>query len=135
VKEGDTLNDEREFQEHKRAFIDVTKELGINIPATRVEEKLRNIQARAQEHGVPMSEIEESNLRRGLQRASFSMKRMRLAALLPTAILNALSRRFDTPGAFTGEADGSSFWMDASYLRWTWGDRIKTRLRKRQGRR
>jgi hypothetical protein len=53
-----------------------------------------------------------------------------VAAILPARVLNALARRFDTPGAFTCDVPGSSFWLDASYLRWSWFDRIKT-ARKR----
>lgn len=59
------------------------------------------------------------------------MKKLWVAAvILPQPILRRLARRFDTPGAFELPELGSAFWMDASYLRWTLFDRIKT-ARKR----
>lgn len=60
------MNDEREFQNHKRDFIEALSELGIQLPEARVEEKLRHTQARAQEHGVSMSDVERENLRRAI---------------------------------------------------------------------
>jgi hypothetical protein len=41
------MSNEREYQSHKRDLIDAAKELGIHLPEGQVEEKLRNIQARA----------------------------------------------------------------------------------------
>jgi hypothetical protein len=59
--------DEREFRQHKQDFMEAAKELGLTIPEPQAEEKMRNLQARAQEHGVSMSAIERSNLRRALR--------------------------------------------------------------------
>jgi hypothetical protein len=58
------VTDEQEFQEHKRDFLAAAGELGLALSGSEVEEKLRNVQARAQEHDVSMREIERQNLRR-----------------------------------------------------------------------
>lgn len=61
------MSNEREFHNYKRDFIQATKELGLQLPQEQAEEKLRNLQARAQEHDVSMSDIEKANLRRVLR--------------------------------------------------------------------
>jgi hypothetical protein len=58
------VTDEQEFQEHKRDFLAAAGELGLALSGSEVEEKLRNVQARAHEHDVSMREIERQNLRR-----------------------------------------------------------------------
>jgi hypothetical protein len=53
------------------------------------------------------------------------MKKLRVASLLSQWLLSRLARRFDTPGAFEGSIEGSSFWMDASYHKWCRCDQRK----------
>ena len=60
------MTDDQEFQQHKRDFLAAAAKLGLDLPDADVEEKLRNTQARAQEHDLPMGEIERQNLRSAL---------------------------------------------------------------------
>ena len=60
------------------------------------------------------------------------MRRLKLASLLPDRVLCALARRYDTPGAFTGDVEGSSFWLDASYEKWCRMDTRRARAKRDQ---
>jgi len=61
------MNDERDYQRHKREYLDALKGLGLELSDAEVEVKLRRTQACAQEHDVPMFEIVKRNLRRALR--------------------------------------------------------------------
>ena len=53
------------------------------------------------------------------------MRRMQIASFLPERILSVCARRFDTPGAFELPELGSSFFMDAHYLKYVRHDKRK----------